>query len=66
LSNSRSCGYRASSARLEPRAEAGWLRDTCLNMTQGKVEFAKRATEAYNRRDVDAFFAEFATPDLEW
>jgi len=35
-------------------------------MTQGKVKFAKRATEAYNRRDVDAFFAEFATPDLEW
>jgi ketosteroid isomerase-like protein len=35
-------------------------------MTQDKVELAKRATEAYNRRDVDTFFAEFATPDLEW
>jgi ketosteroid isomerase-like protein len=30
------------------------------------VELAKRATEAYNRRDIDTFFAEFATPDLEW
>jgi hypothetical protein len=35
-------------------------------MTQGKVEIAKRAAEAYNRRDLDIFFAEFATPDLEW
>jgi len=30
------------------------------------VELAKRATEAYNRRDIDTFFAELATPDLEW
>jgi len=35
-------------------------------MTQGKVEIAKRAAEAYNRRDVETFFAELATPDLEW
>jgi hypothetical protein len=27
---------------------------------------AKRAAEAYNRRDVDAFFAELATADVEW
>ena len=42
------------------------LRDTCVNMTQDKVELGKRAAEAYNRRDVDTFFAELATPDLEW
>jgi ketosteroid isomerase-like protein len=35
-------------------------------MTQDKVELAKRAAEAYNRRDVDAFFADLATPDLKW
>lgn len=35
-------------------------------MTQGRVELAKRAADAYNRRDVDTFFAELATPDLEW
>lgn len=30
------------------------------------MEIAKRASEIYNRRDVDAFFAEVATPDIEW
>jgi ketosteroid isomerase-like protein len=35
-------------------------------VSQENVEIAKRAAEAYNRRDVDAFFAEVATPDLEW
>jgi uncharacterized protein len=35
-------------------------------MSQEKVELAKRAADAYNRRDVDTFFAELATPDLEW
>jgi ketosteroid isomerase-like protein len=35
-------------------------------MAQDKVEVARRAVDAYNRRDVDAWFAEFATPDFEW
>jgi ketosteroid isomerase-like protein len=35
-------------------------------MPQDKVELAKRAVDAFNRRDVDAFFAELATPDFEW
>ncbi len=35
-------------------------------MPQKNVEIARRAAEAYNRRDIDTFFAEFATPDLEW
>ena len=35
-------------------------------MSQENVEIAKRATDAYNRRDVDTFFDELATPDLEW
>ena len=35
-------------------------------MSEENVEIAKRAAEIYNRRDVDAFFAEVATPDLEW
>ena len=30
------------------------------------MEVAKRAAEAYNRRDVDTFFAELATADVEW
>jgi len=33
-------------------------------MSQENVEIAKRAAEAYNRRDVDTSFAELATPDL--
>jgi len=35
-------------------------------MSRDKVELAKRAVDAYNRRDVDTFFAELATPDFEW
>jgi ketosteroid isomerase-like protein len=35
-------------------------------MPQDKVEVARRAVDAYNRRDVDRWFAEFATPDFEW
>jgi ketosteroid isomerase-like protein len=35
-------------------------------MPQDKVELAKRAVDAYNRRDVDTLFAELATPDFEW
>ena len=35
-------------------------------MSQDKVEVAKRAVDAYNRRDVDIVFAELATADFEW
>jgi ketosteroid isomerase-like protein len=35
-------------------------------MPRAKVEVARRATDAYNRRDVDGVFAELATPDFEW
>jgi ketosteroid isomerase-like protein len=35
-------------------------------MSRDKVDLAKRAVDAYNRRDVDTFFAELATPDFEW
>ena len=35
-------------------------------MPQDKVEVARRAVDAYNRRDVDGLFAELATPDFEW
>jgi ketosteroid isomerase-like protein len=35
-------------------------------MAQDKVALAERAVDIYNRRDVDAFFAEIATPDIEW
>jgi ketosteroid isomerase-like protein len=34
-------------------------------MSQDNVEIVKRALDAYNRRDVDAF-VEFAAPDFEW
>lgn len=51
---------------LRPKAAAGWLRDTRLNMPQDKLELAKQVVDAYNRRDVDAMFAEFVTPDFEW
>jgi ketosteroid isomerase-like protein len=34
-------------------------------MSQENVEIVKRAVDAYNRRDVDAF-AEHATADFEW
>jgi ketosteroid isomerase-like protein len=35
-------------------------------MSRDKVEVAKRAVDAYNRRDVDIVFAELATADFEW
>lgn len=35
-------------------------------MPRDKVDVARRAVDAYNRRDVDGFFAELATPDFEW
>ncbi len=35
-------------------------------MSREKVEIAKRVVDAYNRRDVDALFADLATPDFEW
>jgi ketosteroid isomerase-like protein len=35
-------------------------------MPLDKVEVARRVVDAYNRRDVDGLFAEFATPDFEW
>jgi len=35
-------------------------------MSQSNVEVAKRALDAYNQRDLDVFFAELATPDVEW
>jgi ketosteroid isomerase-like protein len=35
-------------------------------MPQDKVEVAKRALDANNRRDVDGLFAELVTPDFVW
>lgn len=35
-------------------------------MTRDKVDVARRASDAYNRRDIDGLFAELATPDFEW
>jgi hypothetical protein len=35
-------------------------------MLRDKVEVAKRAIDAYNRRDVDGMFAALATPDFEF
>ena len=35
-------------------------------MPRDKVEVARQAVDAYNRRDVDALFAELATPDFEY
>jgi ketosteroid isomerase-like protein len=35
-------------------------------MARDKVDVAKRVVDAYNRRDVDGFFAGLATPDFEW
>ena len=34
-------------------------------MPRDKVDVAKRAGDAFNRRDVDGFFAELATRDVE-
>ena len=30
------------------------------------MDVARRAVDAFNRRDIDGFFAELATPDFEW
>ena len=30
------------------------------------MDVARRAVDAFNRHDVDGFFAELATPDVEW
>jgi ketosteroid isomerase-like protein len=35
-------------------------------MPQDKVDVARRAVDAYNRRDVDGLFAELVTPDFEF
>jgi ketosteroid isomerase-like protein len=35
-------------------------------MPQDKVDVARRAVDAFNRRDLDCLFAELATPDLEF
>ena len=35
-------------------------------MARGKVDVAERVVDAYNRRDVQALFAELVTPDFEW
>ena len=35
-------------------------------MARDKVDVARGANDAYNRRDVDGLFAEFATPDFEY
>jgi ketosteroid isomerase-like protein len=35
-------------------------------MSEAKVEAAKRATDAFNRRDFLGAFAELGTPDFEW
>jgi ketosteroid isomerase-like protein len=46
---------------------AAWvLRDTPTWMPRDKVDVAKRAVDAFNRRDVDGLFAELATPEFEW
>ena len=35
-------------------------------MPRDKVDVARRAVDAFNRRDIDGFFAELATPDFEF
>jgi ketosteroid isomerase-like protein len=35
-------------------------------MPRDKVDVARQANDAYNRRDIDGSFAELATPDFEW
>ena len=35
-------------------------------MARDKVDVARRAVDAYNRRNLDSVFAELATPDFEW
>jgi ketosteroid isomerase-like protein len=61
-----SCGSHVSNAWLGSEARGRWLRDTRVTMSRDNVELAKRVVDAYNRRDVDTFFAELATPDFEW
>jgi ketosteroid isomerase-like protein len=41
------------------------LRDTPTRMTGEKVDVAKRAIDAFNRRDFDGALAELLTPDFE-
>ena len=55
-----------SSTGRGPERAASWPRDTRVEMSPDKVELAKRAADAYNRRDVDTLFAGLATPDFEW
>jgi hypothetical protein len=35
-------------------------------MSPDKVDYARRATDAFNRRDFEGAFAELGTPDFEW
>jgi ketosteroid isomerase-like protein len=42
------------------------VRDTPSGMPQSKVDVARQAVDAYNRRDVEGFFAELGTTDFEW
>jgi ketosteroid isomerase-like protein len=35
-------------------------------MSEDKVDLARRATHAFNRRHFDGAFAELGTPDFEW
>jgi ketosteroid isomerase-like protein len=35
-------------------------------MARDKVEVVRQAVDAYNSRELDAWFAELATPDFEW
>jgi ketosteroid isomerase-like protein len=35
-------------------------------MPRDKLRVAKRAADVYNSRDIDTFFAECATADIEW
>jgi ketosteroid isomerase-like protein len=47
-------------------AAASRLRDTRDEMPRDKVAVAQGVVDAFNRRDVDALFDEFATPDFEY
>jgi ketosteroid isomerase-like protein len=42
------------------------VRDTHTTMPLDNVDVARRGMDAYNRRDIDVFFAELATADFEW
>jgi len=56
----------ALAARLRSLLRRVALRDTPTWMPRDKVDVARRANDAYNRRDVDGLFAELATPDFEY